>query len=170
MLWFIIGIVVTIGTVIYWIWDDTFFGIGETILMGFLILIAALMGSLLLTVISTAVAEVEADKTYSVTEDIDIYALQDNITTDGSFFLGSGHIDDELKYFYVAKTELGYTVKNIDADQAYIQYTDGRCHIEKQSYTFDNWFVRLITVPLTDRYIIYIPEGSIVNNYSVDLK
>lgn len=170
MLWFIIGILVTIGIVIYWIWDDCLWSVGECIAMGFLVLIAAVIGSILLMMFSSAAAETCADKTYHVVEDIDIYALQDNITTDGSFFLGSGHIDDELKYFYVEKTELGYTVKNIDADQAYIQYTTDRCHIEKQSYTFDNWFVRLIAEPITDRYIIYIPEGSIVNNYSVDLK
>jgi hypothetical protein len=104
-------------------------------------------------------------------EDTDIYALQDNITTEGSFFLGSGHIDDELKYFYVKETDIGYTVCNVDADQSYIRYTDDRCHIEKQTCAFTNEFVNWIAFPFNDtRYIFHIPDGSIMNNYVVDLK
>lgn len=169
MLWFIIGILVTIGIVIYLIWED-FLGFGEILGFGFLTLIAAFFGALLLTLFASAFAEAGAEKTYHVVEDVDIYALQDNIATEGSFFLGSGHVDGELKYFYVEKTDIGYTVKHVDADQTYIKYTSDRCHIERYTYTYNNWLVNLIAVPLTDRYIIYIPEGSIVNNYTVDLK
>ena len=169
MLWFIIAAIVAVSVIIYWIRDDVF-DAGELWGLGFMLFFAVIAIALIVALLSSAIAEECADKTYSVAEDIDIHALQDNITTEGSFFLGSGHINDELKYFYVAETDLGYTVKNVDADQSYIQYTDGRCHIEKQVYTFNNWFVRLIAIPITDRYIIYIPEGSIINNYSVDLK
>lgn len=169
MLWFIIGLLITIGIVIYWIVDDLFGWFGA-IGMGFLVLLLATGSAVLLTIGSSIIAETCADKTYSLAEDIDIYALQDNLTTEGSFFLGSGHINDELKYFYVEQTEFGYTVNNVDADNTYIQYTTDRCHLERHTYTFDNWFVNLIAVPLTDRYVIYIPEGSIINNYSVDLK
>jgi hypothetical protein len=65
--------------------------------------------------------------------------------------------------------DLGYTVKKVDADKCHIKYTDDRCHIEQLDYTFDNGFVRLIAFPTSSEYIIYIPEGSIVNNYQVDL-
>lgn len=170
MLWFIIGIIITIAVVIYWIKEDIMFDGWEVIAWGFLVLIIAVFGSGLLTIISSEIAEATADKTYSVAEDVEIYALQDNMYTDGSFFLGSGHINDELKYFYVKQTEFGYAVSNVDADNTYIQYTTDRCHLERYTYTFDNWFVSLIAVPLTDRYVFYIPEGSIINNYSVDLK
>lgn len=171
MLWFIISLIVTIAIIVYMFREESWcWSFWEILGWGFLTLICATGIAVVVTIISSSIAEVDADKTYHLSEDIEIYALQDNITTDGSFFLGSGHIDDELKYFYVEKTDLGYTIKNVDADQAYIQYTSDRCHIEKQSYTFNNWFVRLIAIPLNDRYVIYIPEGSIVNNYSVDLK
>jgi hypothetical protein len=109
----------------------------------------------------SAIADCCADKTWHTVEDTDIYALQDNLTTEGSFFLGSGHIDDELKYFYVKET---------DADDSYIRYTTDRCHIERQNYTFNNDFVAAIAIPMSDRYIFHIPDGSILNNYAVDLK
>ena len=170
MLWFIIGIV---AVVIYIIWmcaDELFSG-GEIAVLGFMSFLGAMLVAFLLTLFSSAIAYSCADKTYSVAEDVEIYALQDNITTEGSFFLGSGHIDDELKYFYVEETDLGYTIKHVDADDTYIQYTDGRCHLEKHTYTYDGWFAQAVTMPLFgDRYVFYIPEGSVINNYSVDLK
>lgn len=169
MIWFIIPIVAVVLFVIYEIRDDLL-GFGEIFGFGILIFFVSLLCSALLCLVSSGVAECEADKTYSITEDVDIYAMQDNLTTGGSFFLGSGHIDDELKYFYVEKTEFGYSVTNVDADNAYIQYSNDRCHLEKHTYTFNNWFVRLIAVPCSTRYVFYIPEGSIINNYSVDLK
>lgn len=171
MLWFIIGLIVTVAIIVYMFREESWcWSFWDIVGLGFLTLLLAMILALMITSISSSIAEVDADKTYHLSEDIEIYALQDNVTTDGSFFLGSGHIDDELKYFYVEKTDLGYTVKNVDADRAYIQYTSDRYHIEKYSYTFDNWFVRLIAIPVSERYVIYIPEGSIVNNYSVDLK
>ena len=169
MLWFIIPIIAVIGFVIHE-YRDELLGPGEIFLFSSLIFIISIVGSVLLCVISSVIADDCADKTYSITEDIDIYAMQDNLATEGDFFLGSGHVDGELKYFYVVKDEFGYTVTNVNADDAYIQYSTERCHLEKHTYTFDNWFVRSIAVPCSDRYIFYVPEGSIINDYAVDLK
>lgn len=169
MLWFIIGVIIVVCIIIHMIRDEIW-TFGEICGFGFMWFLAIMICALLAMLFSSAIAEVDAAKTYSVTEDIEIYALQDDVGSEGEFFIGSGHISNELKYFYVEKTELGYTVRDIDADCTYIQYTTDRCHIEKQAYTFDNWFVRLIAIPMSERYVIYIPEGSIVNNYTVDLK
>lgn len=169
MLWFILGITTVIIFIGYMILDG-YYTVGEIFGLGFMSLLAAVLCALLLTATSVVIADSCADKTYSVVEDIDIYALQDNLTTEGRFFLGSGHVDGELKYFYVEESEFGYKVNSIDADKCYIKYTSDRCHLEKQTYTFDNSFVQFIAIPMSDRYVFYIPEGSIINNYSVDLK
>ena len=141
-------------------------GAGTTIL----ITILGIIISLFIMMPVSAIADSCVDKTWSTVEDVDIYALQDNLTTEGSFFLGSGHINDELKYFYVKETDVGYTVCNVDADDSYIRYTTDRCHIERQTYEFTNAFVAAIAIPMSDRYIFHIPDGSILNNYAVDLK
>lgn len=168
MLWFLIALIVTIFLIVYWIRDGL--SLGEIVCCGFLTLLISIGIALMLAILSSAIAEDCAAKTYYAVEDTDIYAMQDNVTAEGNCFLGSGHIDGELNYFYVAKTPFGYTVENVDAVQTYIQYTSDRCHIERQSYTFDNWFVAAIAIPMTDRYVIYIPEGSIVYNYAIDLQ
>ena len=168
MLWFIIGIIIVTVVVIRMIFD-VYCDLGEILSYGFLMLIAAMSGAFMLTAFSGMIADACADKTWSVVEDVEIHALQDNVTTEGNFFLGSGHIDKELKYFYVEETDLGYTVSNVDADDAYIRYTNDRCRLERQTYEFNNPWVYLVAIPLGERYVFYIPEGSIINNYSVDL-
>lgn len=170
MLFIIVGAI--IGLIIgIWISIDDYCDFGEGFFNAVIgILMGALLG-LLLTLFSSILADCCADKTWSTVEDTNIYALQDNLTTEGSFFLGSGHIDDELKYFYVKETDVGYTVCNVDADESFIRYTTDRCHIERQTCTFDNKFVAAIAFPFTStRYIFHIPDGSILNNYAVDLK
>ncbi len=147
-------------------WVDFWEGVGYAFLG---LLMGTLLG-LLVWLPVNAIVDCCAEKTYYTVEDTDIYALQDNFATEGSFFLGSGHIDDELKYFYVKQTDVGYTVCNVDADKSYIQYTSDRCHVVKQSYTFNSQAARLFAVPSGERYIFYIPEGSIVNTYSIDLR
>lgn len=169
MLWFIIPIIVVVLFVTHEIRDGLLDG-WEIFWLSVLVFIGSILGATLLCAFSSEIAEECADKTYSIAEDVDIYAMQDNLATEGNFFLGSGHVDDELKYFYVVKGEFGYTVTNVNADNTYIQYTSERCHLEKHTYTFDNWFVRLIAIPCSEHYVFYIPEGSIINNYTVDLK
>ena len=158
---FIVGVIYALNNC-YGFWE----GFGTTIL----ITIFGVLISCIIIMPVSAIADSCADKTWNTVEDVDIYALQDNLTTEGSFFLGSGHIDNELKYFYVKETDVGYTVCNVDADDSYIRYTTDRCHIERQTYEFTNGFVKLIAFPISDRYIFHIPDGSIINNYAVDLK
>jgi hypothetical protein len=170
MVFIILGAIIgLIGGIVYALNEcyDFLEGIGTT----FLITILGALIGFLITIFSSILAECCSDKTWSTVEDNDIYALQDNLTTEGSFFLGSGHINDELKYFYVKETDVGYTVCNVDADKSYIRYTSDRCHIERQTCTFTNDFVAAIAFPFNDtRYIFHIPDGSILNNYAVDLK
>lgn len=158
----VIGIIVTID-----LGDGFLAGLGWTTVIG---LVGCLIG-LVVLLISSAIADCSAEKTYYTVEDTEIYALQDNVGVEGSFYLGSGHIDDNLKYFYVKQTDLGYTVCDVNADDAYIQYTSDKCHLVRRSYKFNNRFVRLIAMPMeNDKYIFYIPDGSIINNYAIDLK
>lgn len=169
MIWIIAAIVLSIIIIIHNI-RYYYDGIGDGIFMSGLIVIAMLVGSFLPIIASSAIAEVEADKTYYLVDDTDIYALQDNVGSSGTFFLGSGRIEDKAKYFYVVETDFGYAIRDVDVDGSYIKYTDDRCHIETYSYEFTNPVVKWFAIPMNNRYIFYIPEGSIINNYNMDLK
>lgn len=169
MLFIIVGAIIGLIVGIIYAFNNCY-GFGESFVVAILIIIlGATIGGVCMT-FSSAIADCCAEKNWYTVQDTDIYALQDNLTTEGSFFLGSGHINDELKYFYVKETDVGYTVCNVDADDSYIRYTTDRCHIEKQSYKFSNDFVAAIAIPMSERYIFHIPDGSILNNYAVDLK
>ena len=172
MLWVIIGILGVVGAIVYSIyqWADGYFDFGEAVLNAFLITALIFMVIVLVSMVSSYICDDICDKEWYVSEDTNIYALQDNVSAQGRFFLGSGHVDGKLKYFYVEETELGYAVRNVGADNTYIRYTNGECHMETLSYEFTNDFVRLIAVPVGVRYVFYIPEGSIVQNYTIDLQ
>jgi hypothetical protein len=169
MLWVIIWLLVVIGFTVYTIrdrwsdWGDVAMAFFGSFMAGFAIV-------MMVTLFSSAICDEVCDKTWYTSSDVEIHALQDNITTEGRFFLGSGQVDGNLKYFYVEDTEFGYTVRDVDADNTYIKNTDGKCHLETQTYEFDNWFVRLIAAPMGERRIFYIPEGSILQNYNIDLQ
>lgn len=170
MLWIILCSIIGLIIGIIWAINDAL-DFWEGFFDAFISLLLGVMIGLLCMLFSSIFAECGAEKTWSTVEDTNIYALQDNLTTEGSFFLGSGHIDDELKYFYVKETDIGYTVCNVDADDSYIRYTTDNCHVERQICTFTNDFVNLIAFQFDDtRYIFHIPDGSILNNYAVDLQ
>ena len=171
MLWIILGFIIGVSIAIFLSICDYFCDFWEGIFNSFLGGLTGVMIGLFLMLFSSLFASCCAETTWSTVENTDIYALQDNLTTEGSFFLGSGHINDELKYFYVKETDIGYTVCNVDADNTYIRYTTDRCYVERQTCTFTNDFINLIAFPFNyTRYIFHIPDGSIMNNYAVDLK
>lgn len=168
MIWIILGVVGGIALGVYlahdlecsWVSGSIF-----AITMGILGLIAGFIG----TAFTTAIAETEADKTWVTVEETAIYSLADNLVAEGDFFLGTGNVEGELHYYYVAESDLGYTVERVGADATYIKYTDENPHIEKQESIYTNWFIRHMTCPST-RYIIHCPENTIQKQYNVDLE
>ena len=168
MIWIISGIIIGIAVGVWVVYDiDGGFVIGciSAILMGILGLVAGIIGM----GITTAIAETEADKTWVTVKETAIYSLKDNLATEGDFFLGTGNIEGELHYYYVAESDLGYTVEKVDADATYIKYKDEKPFIEKQESVYTNWFIRNATCPST-RYIIHCPENTIQKQYIVDLE
>lgn len=102
-----------------------------------------------------------------------IYAMSDTMGVEGSFFLGSGSIDSEMKYIYMEKTEKGMKIADpIDTENAYINYIEeGEApRIEKIHYITDNNVLNFLFIfPHSETYI-YIPEGTIKEVYNIDLK
>lgn len=114
------------------------------------------------------------------TETKPIYALQDNITTSGSIsggiFYTTGYIDSDLSYFYLTSTDSGLKSEHIPADTTYIKTSDNpRLEITYTNYEF-SWIGKILFFPLDgnytafQNYTLYIPEDSITNSISIDLK
>ncbi|QWI73323.1 hypothetical protein ER45_030710 (plasmid) [Bacillus mycoides] len=118
-----------------------------------------------------------AHQNAATTRNIDateLIGLNDGSNVTGRMFLGSGHVDGELVYKYAYKKGEGYNIDMIRADLVdelrYIK--DGsKPRIERQSVSFDSWVVGFLIQPFSEsKTIIYVPEGTIQNTFTVDLE
>ena len=108
---------------------------------------------------------------YELIETKEIYALEDNITHGGRYFLGSGTANGDAAYFYVVEEDFGLKTKSKDTDYAYVKYTDETPSVEYYNVEFKSLFYRWIT--LWGPYDICrfkVPEGSVTSNINVDLQ
>lgn len=112
--------------------------------------------------------------TEKVTYNTEIYALQDNITQQGSFFLGSGNVSGTMKYYYLTKNEDGVTMNTIDATSVVIVESFDKPHLEIQKSRVKDsfWKEQVIFSDFepTLKTKIYITKGSIKYGFNVDLK
>ena len=102
-----------------------------------------------------------------------IVALQDGDAITGrTFFLGSGYVKNELEYTYMYDTEKGFAVNQVPAAHSYIKYSnDSPYVIEHKATQFDGIMWNLITIPsVSTEYYFYLPEGSIIQGYNIDLQ
>lgn len=103
----------------------------------------------------------------------ELVALKDNFQVEGSAFLFSSVVDEDLHYTYIYETDMGMTTKSIDSNKTYIKYIEAN-----ETPYIQTWYVR----PHSDfihylfcsgyyRYTIYLPEGSVIENiYEIDLE
>lgn len=155
---------------------------------------------------------IESTKTTEIVASKEIVALQDNSSATGSFFLGSGSVDNKNYYTFYYKSENGYKYMTLDVEDwdnpVYIKYIasdaetphiDRYAIVERKSLNTDInpvWFSLIAfgkygkyaagevyseretisaLLESTDyydnfRYEIHIPEGSIQQNYTIDLE
>jgi hypothetical protein len=53
-----------------------------------------------------------------------IYSVNDNSEVSGKFFLGFGKVEENWEYSYYYKTEFGYKIGQINADDVYVVEND----------------------------------------------
>ena len=69
-------------------------------------------------------------------------------------------------------TEKGFVVNQVPAAHSYIKYSnDSPYVIEHKATQFDSIIWNLITMPsVSTEYYFYLPEGSIIQGYNIDLQ
>ena len=137
-----------------------------------LLLMATSLGICFGAILGLGIAFALPMKTESVQTTYNLEALKDNGSISGSFFLGSGQIDGEMKYIYYYEEDGYYKMGDIDNDKAKIKYVDGDPYIEEYKLkakegAFINYFA-FDNLPEYTEYIIYIPKGSIKRDYKLD--
>lgn len=114
-----------------------------------------------------------------------INSLKDNLVTEGevggSMFGMRGYVDGELSYFF-SRTYYGKGEKigHIPADKTYVQYNNEekpKITVYQEEYIVNELlgkfiFDEFINDPVTVRYIITVPEGTIetTGTYSIDME
>lgn len=170
MMWFIIGFIVA-AIISVAICCDDWNDLGEKIGLSILTFLVSFVISLLVFLLASLIISSAADIEYDKASDKKIVALKDNQNVSGNFYIMGGYVDEGLYYYYATETEFGYKTEKVSAENAYIKYTDGETHIEIYSGHFVNESVNLWAAPMcNDRYIIYCPEGTVTNEFNIDLE
>lgn len=172
MVWLIIGVIAALALVIYVWCEEIWVGVFTCIVESMAVIFAAGAITLIVIMASSAIASAgENVIEYNQVSDTHIIALKDNQNINGSFYIMGGYVDEDLYYYYATETEFGYKTEKIKADNAYIKYTDGETHIEKYDGDFVNRRRYFWGFPMcSSRYIIYVPEGTITNEFDIDLE
>lgn len=138
------------------------------------IILDIILSLIIFTTCSLAVAAIgsvlpEEEYLYQETS-LPIISLEDNMKQQGNFFLGTGTADEQLYYYFVLNTEHGFKVENVSAKDTYIRYDSQPRIIIKRAIGFKNWYNYIWAIPIKTQNVIYVPEGTIINNYNIDLQ
>lgn len=170
MIWIVVGIVVWLVFAIR-IFRDNTWRVGDRVLLSIAAALLSFAGTLTLLLFSSLIATDCAEIDYKVVSDTEIIALKDNQNVSGNFYIMGGYVNEDFYYYYATETEFGYKTEKVEADNAYIKYTDGETHIERYVGEFASNTAKLFGfAPCKDRYIIYCPHGTVANEFAVDLE
>jgi hypothetical protein len=160
---FIVGIIVSINE--EWGFIGGVFNTFLSILIGVFVGVMLLLCS---SIICAPLVETEHVKVKTT----EIVALKDNNELSGSFFLGSGCVDENTRYYYMENTERGKRMRDISAENAYLNESNSETpRIETYQSEWKNKAWNLIAFPSEGGYYkIYIPENSIITDFEVDME
>lgn len=169
MAWIIIVALLTLALIVIGFLEDGWDAIGPSLgcifIAGILVVFANSISSLILSQI--------VDTQPVLAEEIKIVALQDGASSAGRFFLGAGHTDDKVKYYYLEETEQGKHIASVDARNSYIIESNSETpRIETYKYEWKNkgWKWLALISPPGRTIKIYIPENSVTTDFNVDLQ
>ncbi len=170
----IICLIVAIVIAIVVAYEECYgFELGFTLVLTFLFGLLAFLIWFLIGAVSLTGAE-PVSQTIAEDQAIEIYSLTDGNLAEGytGSFLGRGYIDEELKYAFVKKDKLGYAIEQVEADECYVKYTKDTPKAVPIIYHYGGWlkFWCGVTESESSSYVFYLPEGSIIEQYNIDLK
>lgn len=105
--------------------------------------------------------------TLDVTDIEHIVALQDSSDINGKFYFRYGYVETSIYLNYIV--DIGdnkYVPNKIPLDKTTIRYTKDDPRVEWYKERYHNFlFYRDV-----NRYYVYVPEGTVIDDFSIDLK
>lgn len=112
--------------------------------------------------ISTVVAPIVtgmAEHNYNYVQYENIYSIRStDEDIDGSFFLGSGHIDEDTYYVVFVEDEKGIKLNKYDTNNTYVVEVNDGNHCVR--HIKEKWSMQ-------DYYVLYVPVGTIIVEYRI---
>ena len=142
----------------------------------FAVLISMIVCGLIIPIAADAAGATHSIEKVEVTP---LYALKDNSNLSGTFFLGSGSVNETDYYYYIIREEgKGYCIqKKAINNYTYLDYLSSEdCEYDEPclAYYYDEWdnkILRFFAWSPANWHTFYVPEGSIIENYyEVDLE
>ena len=158
----IIGLIIAIVSIF-----DGFDYIEDIITYFFTGILGAIFGGLIGLVIANALPA----KTEIVKTTYNLEALQDNNSVTGSFFLGSGQIEGKMKYVFYYERDGFYKLEQADYEEVKVKYSNEKPKAERfNRKNVKDAFINNFAIDCNcyQEYIIYVPKGTIKQNYSLD--
>jgi hypothetical protein len=168
----VIAICIVLGALIGYVTDTYDDPIGTAIGGG----IAGLVGGFIISTLTGAI--VYSTATWHVDPPIPLETIQDGSNVRGSFFLGSGVIDDVSVFtWYEQTSENSYRQNKADASESTVHYADGKPYYvlsvkrREDGSWMGKWGLRLEAGDEIDwAYDFYVPKGTIKRDYTLDAK
>lgn len=164
------AVIMTIFVLLLVFYDGDFLteAIGNSILSAFFL-------SLVVGLLVGGIVAKSSPNEYKIMSTESLLVIQDNKEIEGSFFLGCGTINGNMKYVYIVEEEFGQTMKSINVNDVYLKETQDNepkiVHYKQQviNRKLNFWF-------LTDEWlndtktVIEVPNGTIKYDYNIDLQ
>lgn len=159
---FIVPVIFGLVVFLYWSFAD---GPGMGMVLGFF----SAIGILLLEPLLALGLGLVLPHHHVVYMTYDIVALQDGQGPQGQFFLGSGSVDSQLKFFFYEKVaNNGIEGKSVTSDEATVYQSDSnRPHVDELVDSYGRW--NWLAGNFYHHYNIYIPPNSLKSGYTLDL-
>lgn len=113
------------------------------------------------------------DVKYELVETKEIYALKDNQGMRGNFYLGTGYVEDNQKYFFIVNQEGGKKMDSVSVDQSILYEGAKTTKVEVYEPVIKGKVAKFLftsTSPRDNKYKLYIPKDSITTEYKVDME
>lgn len=110
-------------------------------------------------------------KEYVLDKQMELVAIQDTSGIQGRFFLGAGTIESKFYYVFYQRERNGIRFGNVPAENAVV-YEENRDDglIKEYDKRFMAGWHDFFGATWGERYDIFIPEGSILHEFNLDLK
>lgn len=138
-------------------------GVSGVILASFL---GALIGFFIAFIVSAIGTVISGPTEFASKNTYDIVSLKD--TGSGSKYLFGSAYNDKLIYRYMVATDEGYETRQVDAKQTLVIYDDNP-RVEEGYKVYSNPIHRYFSLPYSCTKF-YVPEGTIEQDYSIDLE